>query len=195
MTVTAIKMDGRVHEFGGDWADEFSLKCVSFLADGTVVTGGGDGCIKRWDVATGDCLLTIENAHPDSINYLVAMTNSYTSSTTAVATPVPISNSASERIVSAAGIADFSYLLKVWNATTGKLEFKLHGHSNSITALAALRDGLRVVSGSFDHSISVWNVPTKPTASQMSAATPDLVPPLQLTKSRTLLGHTYAVHA
>ena len=51
-------------------------------------------------------------------------------------------------------------LVRVWDASTGKLQNVLHGHTQPIVSVAFSRDGTRIISGSDDSLVRVWNVST-----------------------------------
>jgi len=55
-----------------------------------------------------------------------------------------------------------------WNATTGKERGRLTGHESFIFCLALSPDGRRLLTGSFDHTALIWDVPA------FLAATPTL---------------------
>jgi WD40 repeat protein len=40
-----------------------------------LVSGGWDGSIKIWDLVSGECVYTIENAHKKSVNALIGIDN------------------------------------------------------------------------------------------------------------------------
>ena len=46
----------------------------------------------------------------------------------------------------------------IWNADSGKLHLSLVGHPESVTAAAFDRRGTRIVTGSFDFTIRIWDV-------------------------------------
>jgi len=48
----------------------------------------------------------------------------------------------------------------IWNAATGRVEAELKGHTNSVTSVAFSWDGSRVVSGSYDLTVRIWNATT-----------------------------------
>jgi WD40 repeat protein len=168
LTVTAVKKNGHVHEFGQHGViGETVLNCVAFLADGTVVIGSNDGCIKRWDVATGDCLLSIQEDHDGTINQLAALpphVNSTLSPSstmpsargtdTSSALQATSNNTAGQRVASCSLSSPVRSAVKVWDATTGGLEFTLNSGGFYITGIAAMGDGLRVVSGVVSESFN-----------------------------------------
>jgi len=52
-------------------------------------------------------------------------------------------------------------LIKLWNASSGKLEATLKGHIGTVRSLVISEDGSILYSGSWDHSIRVWNLLSK----------------------------------
>jgi WD40 repeat protein len=52
------------------------------------------------------------------------------------------------------------FMIKVWDAKTGKLVANLKGHTNPVTCLAWTTDGKTLISGSHDCSIRTWNTTT-----------------------------------
>ncbi|KAJ2932068.1 hypothetical protein H1R20_g5020, partial [Candolleomyces eurysporus] len=51
-------------------------------------------------------------------------------------------------------------LVTVWDASIGKVQDVLEGHTNAVTSVAVSSDGWRIVSGSYDNSVRVWNTAT-----------------------------------
>jgi WD40 repeat protein len=49
--------------------------------------------------------------------------------------------------------------VKLWDAATGREKATLDGHTGKVTSVAISRDGKRVVSGSRDNTVKVWDVP------------------------------------
>lgn len=64
-----------------------------------------------------------------------------------------------------------SHEIQVWNRD-GILERSLAGHTQSVTALRFTKDGARLVSGSQDQSIRVWNVSDGATLGNLYVAQP-----------------------
>ena len=103
-----------------------------------------DKTLKVWDVATGECVATLEG-HSNSI-YCVAIFSD------------------GRRIVS--GSRDGN--LKLWGiapvsvdlSKPAELRGKLNGHSGSVNCVAISPDGRRIVSGSHDKTLKVWDVTT-----------------------------------
>ena len=48
--------------------------------------------------------------------------------------------------------------MKVWDSHTGKLVRSFRGHTGLVSSLAFSPDGRRLVSGSRDHTVKVWDV-------------------------------------
>ncbi|MBN2215767.1 MAG: hypothetical protein JW719_00185, partial [Pirellulales bacterium] len=49
-------------------------------------------------------------------------------------------------------------VIRVWNLREGCEAFSLEGHTGSITALVWNPDSHRLISGSFDTTVRVWNL-------------------------------------
>jgi WD40 repeat protein len=56
----------------------------------------------------------------------------------------------------------------VWDAETGASVMTLQGHNDSIYGLAVMPDGIRVVTGSKDKTLRVWEIPEIPRTSAAS---------------------------
>ena len=133
---------------------------------GRVVSGSIDHSVWVWNAVTGEieCVL---NGHSDRV-WSVAFSHDGT------------------RVVSGAN----DRTLRIWNvptrttkrtleglrtAATGKAKLVLIGHSDSVKSVAFSPDGTRVVSGSSDKTVRIWNVNTgemerqTPTQSQRCA--------------------------
>jgi len=48
----------------------------------------------------------------------------------------------------------------LWNAANGRLLRYLTGHTNTVYSLAFSPDGKRLVSGSFDRTVKLWQTKT-----------------------------------
>jgi WD40 repeat protein len=108
-----------------------------FSLDGNLLASGGqDGVIKIWDVASGACLNTFQ-AHEGAIWSLAF--------------------SADRVLVSSSEVMNED--IKFWNITTGTCEKRLSGHS-SIWSIAFSPDGKTLASGGQDTTIKIWDVVT-----------------------------------
>jgi len=47
--------------------------------------------------------------------------------------------------------------VKVWDAQTGREELSLTGHADTVTGVAVGAEGERIVSGSRDGTVKVWD--------------------------------------
>jgi WD40 repeat protein len=45
----------------------------------------------------------------------------------------------------------------VWDATSGQETLTLKGHAGQVTSVAFSPEGKRIVSGSFDNTVKVWD--------------------------------------
>jgi WD40 repeat protein len=64
-----------------------------------------------------------------------------------------------KRIVSASGEPQFggTGTLKLWDAQTGQQTLTLQGHTSFVRSVAFSSDGQRIVSGSEDATLKVWD--------------------------------------
>ncbi|KAL0093826.1 WD40-repeat-containing domain protein [Phycomyces blakesleeanus] len=137
---------------GGVWA----LKYVG----NTLVTGSTDRTVRIWDINAGVCRYIFQG-HSSTVRCLTIIVPTPSISSTEEHSPQP----SQPLIVS--GSRDFT--LKVWRLPdldepvidTDQKEstYLLHtlsGHTQSVRALAA--HGSTVVSGSYDHTVRVWDV-------------------------------------
>jgi WD40 repeat protein len=110
---------------------------VGFSSDGQrLATGGEETTVKIWDVQTGRELHTLRG-HSGEV-YTLAF-----------------SPDAESRWVASAG-EDSS--IKIWESHAGKLVRSFRGHTGLVSSLAFSPDGRRLVSGSRDKTVKVWDV-------------------------------------
>jgi WD40 repeat protein len=130
---------GTLPERPGDFASS------TFSPDGQrIVTGEGDGTIRVWDAATGEEEMTLKG-HTGAVSCLAFSPDG-------------------QRIVSGAhGKTEPGQPrpgeLKVWDAVSGQEKLSLKGHTRPITGVAFSGDGTRIVSGSEDGTVRVWEAP------------------------------------
>ena len=111
---------------------------VVYSPDGTtIISAGGsdDNTIKVWDVATGNRIRTIRTSA------LVSMTLSPDGA----------------QIATGEGYSR-SGRVKLWDVATGKKIATLSGHTRGVLSVAFSPDGTKIVSGSRDNTIKVWDV-------------------------------------
>jgi WD40 repeat protein len=116
-------------------AHDGGVNALAFTGDGkTLLTGGEDGTVKLWDVATGKKQATFRG---------------HTAAVTAVA-------------ITADGMTLVSssddHTVKVWSVATGEERATLRGHEEGIPAVALTPDGNTLASGSKDRSVGLWDV-------------------------------------
>jgi WD40 repeat protein len=51
--------------------------------------------------------------------------------------------------------------VKLWDVATGKMLHSFAGHSDTVTSVAFAPDGRRAISGSYDRTVRVWNLPAR----------------------------------
>ena len=110
---------------------------VAFSPDGRrLATGGEENTVKIWDVQTGQELQTLRGHSGDV--YTVAF-----------------SPDDDGRWIASAGEDS---TVKVWDSHTGKLVRSFRGHTGLVSSVAFSPDGRRLVSGSRDHTVKVWDM-------------------------------------
>ena len=127
--------------------------------------------IKIWDVASKQCLKTLQAPNIESLcvtkNYII-----YGDSNERV---IILDNKTFEQrgiFASSGNIMSIiqldeshiicgsdNKLITIWNIDTLEFEYELNGHTGIITDLSLLQDG-RLVSGSDDKTIRIWNLDT-----------------------------------
>lgn len=109
------------------------INAVTFCDSKLLVSGGEDGAIKFWDVATRTLLKTV-SGHDWGVAALAV--------------------SPSGLLVSGGGDG----AIRLWDLETGELKGSLTKHRDRVNALAISADGRTLVSGGNDHKIRVWNL-------------------------------------
>uniref|UniRef100_A0A8C4YWM7 ATG16 autophagy related 16-like 1 (S. cerevisiae) n=1 Tax=Gadus morhua TaxID=8049 RepID=A0A8C4YWM7_GADMO len=140
--------------FGGRsecWAKRCGLSCFQEAHDGEVnavrfspgsrllATGGMDRRVKLWEVVSGHCepkgALTGSNAGITSIEF----------------------DSAGSYLLAASN--DFAS--RIWTVDDFRLRHTLTGHSGKVLAARFLLDNTRIVSGSYDRTLKLWDLRSK----------------------------------
>jgi RNA polymerase sigma factor (sigma-70 family) len=110
---------------------------VAFTPDGkTLVTGGRDGMVKLWDVATGRHLHTLAR-HYSWVEALAV--------------------SADGRTVASSGQDG---VIRLWDTATGADACVLPGHCHGVNQAALCPDGRTAVTSGWDHTIRWWDTVT-----------------------------------
>ncbi|KIM90604.1 hypothetical protein PILCRDRAFT_1868 [Piloderma croceum F 1598] len=133
------------------------VNSVAFSQDGRrIVSGSNDETIRVWDAETGDVVAGPLQGHTDKVNSVAFSQDG-------------------KYIISGSG----NQTIRVWNAETGDVvasplqghtnkvnsvafsqDGPLRGHVNWVNSVAFSQDGRRIVSGSGDQTIRVWNAET-----------------------------------
>jgi WD40 repeat protein len=110
---------------------------VAFSPDGQrLATGGEENTVKIWDLENDRELHTFRGHHGEV--YTLAF-----------------SPDEDGRWVASAGEDS---AVKIWDSHTGKLVRSFRGHKGLVSSLAFSPDGRRLVSGSRDHTVKIWDV-------------------------------------
>jgi WD40 repeat protein len=124
-----------------------TIKCVTILSDGRIITGSFDKTLKIWnpfaEYHENDIIQTKKYecdisfvGHTECVNCVIEMFD--------------------KRIVSGAS----DHTLKIWNVQTGNNDITFIGHNGAVYCIKQLPDE-RIVSGSKDEHLKIWNIKTR----------------------------------
>lgn len=185
-TIVSGGADGTVREWDIKQAREIvppmqghaiQVRSVAYSPDGqTIVSGGEDQTIRRWNARTGQPVgapLIRQAGAIWSVAYspdgrrLVSASSDRTLQRWDAQSGTPIG----EPMRGHSGIAfsaEFTpdgriisggdSTVRVWNAETGAPIAALHGHINIVMSVAVSAEGDKVVSGSTDNTVRVWDI-------------------------------------
>lgn len=155
------------------------MNSLAYSPDGQrIITAADDGKIKVWDTQSGFCIVTFTE-HTSAVTACefakkgnVLFTSSLDGSVRAwdliryrnfrtFTAPTRLSFSSiavdvSGEIVCAGSLDSFD--IHVWSVQTGQLLDQLSGHEGPVASLAFAPFGHTVVSGSWDHTVRIWNI-------------------------------------
>jgi len=146
----ALRKDLAYQESGGFMMHDTAVICLAFARDSELLaTGSQDGQLKVWRVATGECARRFERAHGQGI------------------TSVCWSRDSSQLLT-----ASFDQTARVHGLKSGKTLREFRGHSSFVNAALYTRDGARVVTGSSDGRVLVFDARTTEQLASLSPPPP-----------------------
>jgi WD40 repeat protein len=118
------------------------VNALAFSPDGRIVaTGAGEpsrgGQIKLWDVASGNLIRDLKDAHSDAVLALAFSRDG-----------TRLASGAADRFV------------RVFETASGRRIFNLEGHAHHVLSLGFKADGRTLVSGAADGQAKLWNLVT-----------------------------------
>ena len=155
------------------------MNTIAYSPEGQrIITAADDGKIKVWDVNSGFCVVTFtehisgvtacEFAKRGNVLFTASLDGSirawdlirYRNFRTFTA-PSRLSFSSlavdpSGEVICAGSIDSFD--IHIWSVQTGQLLDRLSGHEGPVASLAFAPDGGTLVSGSWDHTVRIWNI-------------------------------------
>ena len=159
--------------FHGHKSEIYSL---AFSPDGHyLVSGSGDKTARKWEMESGRCLFVL------SIDDVTTGENG------------PLDAGVTSVVLSpdgkflAAGSLDT--IVRIWDASTGKLLDKLKGHHDSVYSVSFSPDGKFLVSGSLDKTLKLWNMDSLRAALSGSVKMEDVGEGGKTVCMNTLQGH------
>ncbi len=156
-----------------------TMNAIVYSPDGQrIITTADDGKIKVWDVDSGFCIVTFTE-HTSSVTACefakrgnVLFTASLDGSVRAwdltryrnfrtFTAPTRLSFSSiavdpSGEVVCAGSLDSFD--IHIWSVQTGQLLDQLAGHEGPVASLSFAQTGVALVSGSWDHTVRMWNI-------------------------------------
>jgi WD40 repeat protein len=129
-----------------DKREGIPLTFLQVSPDGKVLaTGGFDGLVRFWDMATGDELRPPLQAHSESV--------------------VSAAFSADGQVLATASL---DQTIKLWEFATRHELGTLKGHDSGVWSAAFSADGRRLASGGLDQTVRLWNTARRPVKRALS---------------------------
>ena len=122
------------HSLSSPSSAEQSVRCLSSLADGRIISGADDRTVRVWNLTTGESQKL--SGHTKSVLSVAALGKT--------------------RVIS----GSYDKSVCVWDLTTGLCAKELLEHAEEVRAVAVI-DGDRLLSGSMDRTVCVWTAASK----------------------------------
>jgi hypothetical protein len=124
------------------------ITSVAFSPDDSrIATGNDDTTAKIWDAGTGKALMALDAGGSVEVRSVAFSTDGQR---------VVVGSGFPSSVLS--GSEDQS--TKVWDAISGLELLTLKSHGGAILCIALSPDGRKIATGSWNHSVEVWSVPT-----------------------------------
>jgi hypothetical protein len=124
-----------------DWVSTIAVAPDGLLA----VSGGGDGIVRVWDLATGREQYSF-TGHRGDVRAVVMSPDGR---------EIVSCGGAGGGVVDGADAGDGA--IRVWNRHNGQQLLCLKGHSGGVLGIAVTPDGTEIVSVGMDHTIRIWD--------------------------------------
>ena len=142
-----------------------AVNSVLFSPDGlTLASRSEDDPIRLWDVSSSQLKATLEGHTGTGIVESVSFSPD----------GLTLASGSRDTLIVGSVIRDRAGTILLWDVASGQLKATLKGHTEGVTSVLFLPDGLTLASGSYDGTIRLWDV----SSSQLKA---------------TLEGHTEGV--
>lgn len=132
-------------------SDGRRVRALAFSPDGETLAAGGDGpAVRLWRIEDG-----VVGTTPDELLIRPGKIHSLTF--------------VEESVLAAGGTRNE---VRLWDTDARSVRETLTGHTGTVAALAVSEDGRRLVSGSFDTTVRVWDLDQAAAAQPRTAARP-----------------------
>ncbi len=149
-------------KFGHHWRGHLgAVQTLAFAADGkTLASGGGDGAIRLWDVASGTMRTVWLGPRPAVPVRDRLMMH-----------PAPVESMAFMPDGKSVATATGSPIVTFWDVTTREIRRRFRDPSGAVHALAISPDGTILATGGDARVVTLWDLATGRRAGQSSKGT------------------------